>query len=280
MTLASIEAALRDAGIDEARAEALILASRFTGRTRASLLASPQDALDGEGCDGDALSDAVARRTRREPLTYITGRAYFMNEEYEVSPAVLSPRRETETLVEAAASAAGDRAADVLDVCTGSGCVAISLAALAPRARVHAIDVSPDAVAIAARNAERNGVAGRVEFEAADMFSWTTDGRFDVIASNPPYIRADEMASLDPELSFEPRIALTDGGDGLSFVRELCSRYARFLAPGGVLLVEIGAAQGDEALAIARSAGLDAAIMRDLSRRDRVLEARRKEYVL
>ena len=163
----------------------------------------------------------------------------------------------------------------MLDVCTGSGCVAVSLAALAPGVRVRAIDVSPEAIALAKRNAARNGVADRVTFEAADMFAWTTDEKFDVITANPPYVRADEMASLEPELSFEPRIALTDGGDGLSFVRELCARYAAFLAPGGTLLCEIGAAQGEEALAIARGAGLEAAIVRDLSGRERVLCASR-----
>ena len=270
MTLASIEAALRGAGIDEARAEALILAAHFTGLTRANLLASPDASLESA-----ALADAVRRRVKREPLTYIMGVAYFMNEEYEVSPAVLVPRRETETLVEAAAGAVGGREAKVLDVCTGSGCAAISLAALAPRALVRAFDISPEAIAVARRNAERNGVADRVTFEVADMFVWTGDGRFDVIIANPPYIRADEMSALDPELSFEPENALTDGGDGLSFVRELCSRYSRFLAPGGTLFCEIGASQGEDALAIARAAGLSATVIRDLSGRDRVLCASR-----
>ena len=276
MTLADVEAALAGAGIAEARAEALILAEHYTGKSRASLLADSDGELDAAGRSAASLAEALERRRRREPLTYITGVAYFMNETYEVSPAVLSPRRETETLVEAATAAVGDRAASVLDVCTGSGCAAISLAALAPNARVLAIDVSPDALAVAKRNARRNAVAERVTFALADMFCWTTDEKFDVITANPPYIRADEMAFLDPELSFEPAIALTDGGDGLSFVRELCRRYSRFLAPGGELLVEIGADQGEAALDIARSAGLDARIERDLSGRDRVLRASRE----
>jgi release factor glutamine methyltransferase len=270
MTLFEIEAALSGAGIEEARAEAFILASHFTSRTRASLLASPGDDLES-----GALDDAVRRRILREPLTYITGTAYFMNEEYEVSPAVLVPRRETETLVEAAARETGDRRANVLDVCTGSGCVAVSLAALAKNAKVLAFDISPEAVCVAERNAARNGVSDRVSFECADMFSWNTKLRFDVITSNPPYVRVDEMASLDPELSFEPRSALTDGGDGLSFVRELCARYSAFLAPDGAMFVEIGSAQGEAALAAARESGLNARIIPDLSGRDRVLEARK-----
>ena len=327
MTLAGIEAALREAGIAEARTEALILAGHFTGKSRAALLAEPSAELeasaepsaelaaelDASAADpiaepiaeleasaadptadpiaelearGDdpiadpsagpaaTLAEAVARRVRREPLTYVLGFAYFMNEVYEVSPAVLSPRRETETLVEAAAAIAGERACRVLDVCTGSGCVAISLAALAPNASVLAIDVSPEAIDVARRNAARNAVAERVTFEAADMFRWKADGEFDVITANPPYIAADETDALDPELSFEPAIALTDGGDGLSFVRELCGRYSRMLAPGGVMFVEIGSAQGEAALAVAREAGLSARILRDLSGHDRVLEAR------
>lgn len=272
MTLASIEAALRGAGIGEARAEALILASHFTRRSRASLLASPDENFESE-----ALADAVRRRMKREPLPYITGVAYFMNEEYEVSPAVLVPRRETETLVEEAARLVGERDAAVLDVCTGSGCAAISLAAICSDAQILAFDVSPAAVNTAIKNAARNGVFDRVFVFCADMFEWESCSLFDVITANPPYIRADEMDSLDPELSFEPEFALTDGGDGLSFVRELCRRYTRFLVPGGTLLVEIGAYQGAEALGIAREAGLEAELIRDLSGRDRVLKAQRKE---
>lgn len=271
MTLLQIESALRSAGIGEWRAEALILAEHFTGLSRARLLTS----RDGE-LTSAALAEAVGRRVAREPLTYITGVAYFMNEEYEVSRACLVPRRETECLVEEAAVLVGKGDAAVLDVCTGSGCAAISLAVLAPGARVLGIDISAEALEIAGRNAARNGVADRVSFELADMFRWDTEQRFDVITANPPYIRADEMSALDPELSFEPRIALTDGGDGLSFVRELCSRYAEFLAPGGVILCEIGSAQGQEALGIARGCALDAQILTDYSGLDRVLKARRK----
>ena len=287
MTLAAIEAALKAAGIAEARTEALILAEHFTGKIRAALLASPDAELDGgaktalspthadarSGVPAASLAEAVERRVLREPLTYITGVAYFMNEEYEVSPACLVPRRETETLVEEAARAVGEKNAAVLDVCSGSGCVAISLAALAPHARVRAIEISEAAIAIAVRNAARNGTSDRVTFECADMFAWTTESKFDVITANPPYIAAGEMRALDPELSFEPSAALTDGGDGLSFLRELCQRYASFLSPGGVLLCEIGSSQGAAALEIARRAGLRAEIVCDLSGRDRVLKS-------
>lgn len=266
MTLTEIETALRSAGIAEWRAEALILAGHFTGMSRAHLLACRDAELDGTG-----LVRALDRRIAREPLTYITGTAYFMNEEYEVSPACLIPRRETECLVEAAAKCISGRRAEVLDVCTGSGCVAISLAALEPEANVLGIDISADALSLAARNAVRNGVADRVSFERSDMFVWSTDRKFDVITANPPYIRADEMSSLDAELAFEPSIALTDGGDGLSFVRELCSRYVGFLADGGALLCEIGSAQGASALAIADACGLDAQILPDYSGLDRIL---------
>lgn len=271
MTLAQIGAALRSAGIGEWRAEALILAEHFTGLSRAHLLTCGDAELEDKGLDA-----AVRRRMQREPLTYITGVAYFMNEEYEVGPECLVPRRETECLVEAAAGMlAGHASPRVFDVCTGSGCVAVSLALLVPDARVLGTDISSGALSIAARNAARNRAADRVRFEPADMFTWSTGEQFDLIVSNPPYIRADEMAALDPELSFEPEIALTDGGDGLSFVRELCSRYADFLRPGGSLLCEIGSAQGKAALGIARDHGLEARILPDYSGLDRILAARR-----
>lgn len=266
MTLSDLEAALCSAGIAEYRAEALILAEHFTGISRARLLACRDTSLDSRD-----LAAALERRLAREPLTYITGVAYFMNEEYEVSPACLIPRRETECLVEAAAQCISGQRAEVLDICTGSGCAAISLAALEPGVNVLGIDISADALSLAERNAARNKVDGRVRFECSDMFVWSTDRCFDVITANPPYIRADEMRSLDAELAFEPEIALTDGGDGLSFVRELCSRYVGFLAPGGALLCEIGSAQGREALGIAASCGLDAQILPDYSGLDRIL---------
>lgn len=271
MTLAQLESALRSAGIGEWRAEALILAEHFTGMSRARLLACRDTELDSA-----PLSEALRLRIAREPLTYITGVAYFMNEEYEVSPACLIPRRETECLVEAAADIISGRCAEVLDVCTGSGCAAISLAALEPGVHALGIDISAEALSLAARNAVRNGTADRVRFELSDMFVWNTDRRFDVITANPPYIRADEMRSLDAELSFEPEIALTDGGDGLSFVRELCSRYVGFLADGGVLLCEIGCAQGREALDIAAFHSLDAQILPDYSGLDRILRVTRR----
>ncbi len=271
MTLYQLGAALRSAGIAEWRAEALILAEHFTKMSRAHLIACCDTELSAPG-----LTDALRRRLEREPLTYITGTAYFMNEEYEVSPACLIPRRETECLVEAAADLISARRAEVLDVCTGSGCVAISLAALKPGARVLGIDICAEALDIATRNAVHNSTADRVRFEQADMFVWSTDARFDVITANPPYIRADEMPSLDAELAFEPAIALTDGADGLSFVRELYSRYVGFLAPGGALLCEIGSAQGASALAIAAACGLDAQILPDYSGLDRILAVRRR----
>lgn len=304
MTVDSIEEALLGAGITEAKAEAYILAEHFLSVPRSRLVLMRDEELSSP-----ELECAVARRIKREPLAYITGRAYFMNEVYRVTPDCLIPRPETELLVleaekalrdfasaaalsaenaafsdfsaglaDSAASAAADgpvRPLRVLDLCTGSGCVAVSLLKRCGNITADALDISAPAAALCAENAASNGVGERIRVICADMFAWTPDDAFPsfaVITANPPYVTAAEMEALDPELYFEPPSALTDGGDGLSFVRELCSRYAGFILPGGALLCEIGCAEGKAALEIARSAGLDGQIIRDLSGLDRILK--------
>lgn len=272
MTLDSIERSLLGAGIAEAKAEAYILAEHFLSVPRSRLVLMRTDELVSP-----ELERAVARRIKREPLAYITERAYFMDEVYRVTPDCLIPRPETELLVleaEAAAKewAKPDRKVRVLDLCTGSGCVAVSLLCRCPDITADALDISAPAVALAGENARSNGVGDRVNVICADMFAWVPDGRYAVITANPPYVTAEEMAGLDPELYFEPPNALTDGGDGLSFVRELCGRYTKYLIPGGVLLCEIGSAEGEASLEIARAAGLEGEILRDLSGRDRILK--------
>lgn len=302
MTVDSIEKALLGAGITEAKAEAYILAEHFLSVPRSRLVLMRDEELSSP-----ELERAVARRIKREPLAYITGRAYFMNEVYRVTPDCLIPRPETELLVleaekalrdfasayrdenaafsdasaglnDRAASAAADgpdRPLRVLDLCTGSGCVAVSLLKRCDNITADALDISAPAAALCAENAVSNGVGERIRVICADMFAWTPDDAFPsfaVITANPPYVTAAEMETLDPELYFEPSSALTDGGDGLSFVRELCSRYAGFILPGGALLCEIGCAEGKAALEIARGAGLDGQIIRDLSGLDRILK--------
>ena len=302
MTLDEIERALSAAGIGESRTEAYILAEHFLKIPKSRLVL-----MNGEELLSDGLSAAVERRINREPLAYILGSAYFMNEEYEVSPDCLIPRPETEQLVCRAVELLphGGR---FLDLCTGSGCVAVSLLSLRHDASGEALDISDGACRLAERNACRAGVDGRLKIVRADMFSWkpcahdvsgvSSDGEsaggcadfresadrshptdetarvYDIITANPPYVTAEEMRDLAPELYFEPEIALTDGGDGLSFVRELVRRYTRFVKRGGYLLCEIGSGEGASSLEIAADGGFDTEILKDFSGCDRILSVR------
>ena len=222
MTLDEIERALSAAGIGESRTEAYILAEHFLKIPKSRLVL-----MNGEELLSDGLSAAVERRIKREPLAYILGSAYFMNEEYEVSPDCLIPRPETEQLVCRAAELLphGGR---FLDLCTGSGCVAVSLLSLRHDASGEALDISDGACRLAERNACRAGVDGRLKIVRADMFSWkpcdmtcgSSDGEstgsfadfcehsdrsqptdetarvYDIITANPPYVTAEEMLSL------------------------------------------------------------------------------------
>ncbi|WP_298433869.1 peptide chain release factor N(5)-glutamine methyltransferase [uncultured Jannaschia sp.] len=211
---------------------------------------------------------AIERRAAREPVSHITGRRAFWDHEFRVTPDVLDPRPDTETLVEAALAGPFDR---VLDLGTGSGCILLSLLAARPDATGTGTDISEAALGVARDNAERLGVTDRVTLRRADWLDGI-DGPFDLIVSNPPYIAEAEMADLSPEVLREPRIALTPGGDGLDPYRIIaCDAPAR-LAPFGRLMVEIGPTQGAAVAALWRAAGLgDVEIRSDLDGRDRVV---------
>jgi release factor glutamine methyltransferase len=272
MTLREITDRLRAAGVPDADFDGLILASLFTGRSRASLMADRDaDLLSPE------LRRAVERRERREPLQYIVGEWEFMGLPFEVGPACLIPRQDTELLCRVAIDLlpAGGR---MLDMCTGSGCVAVAAAVLRPDARVSAADKYRDALDAAKLNCEKNGVADRVELFVHDVTKpLPTDvGLFDVIASNPPYIPADELEKLEPELSFEPRFALTDGGDGLSLIKAVFENCSPALTENGSIAVEHGADQGEAVRRIALEAGLVPRTLRDLGGRERVTAAAKK----
>lgn len=273
MTLESIEDMLRGAGIDEAKTETYLLAEHFLNIPKVKLIIMRgekiEDISDSEKVG--ELNRALKRRINREPLAYILGTAYFMNEVYEVSPHCLIPRPETELIVEEAKRLIRKNGR-MLDLCTGSGCIAISTLALRHDITADAVDISECALSLAKKNAERNGVSDRFNAYLDDIFKWNTDKKYDLITANPPYITSDEMKTLDPELTFEPEIALTDGGDGLSFVRELCSRYIGMLNDGGALLCEIGADEGRAAVSIAKENGYHGEIIRDLANHDRILK--------
>ncbi|WGH79010.1 peptide chain release factor N(5)-glutamine methyltransferase [Jannaschia ovalis] len=257
--LARARAALEAAGVPGAARDAEILMRAVAG---------PVEAPDAAALA--RFEALVARRAAREPVSHLTGRRAFWRHEFEVTPDVLDPRPETETLVAAALAAPFAR---LLDLGTGSGCILCSLLAERPEATGLGTDVSDAALAVARRNAAATGVAARAEFSRADWLDGV-EGPFDLIVSNPPYIAEDEMAALLPEVLREPRGALTPGGDGLDAYRVIARDAPARLAPGGRLMVEIGPTQGDAVAALFRDAGLAGiAIRPDLDGRDRVVQA-------
>jgi len=258
---------LEAAGIDGGAREALLLLAHVSGMSPARLGAEMSESA-GPELIGE-MDKVVARRCARAPMSHITGKRLFYKNEFQVTPDVLDPRPETEALVSAALQLPWAR---VLDLGTGSGAIILSLLAERAEATGIATDLSPAALGVAQANAKALGLAVRCELILSDWFTNIT-GRFDLIVSNPPYIAKSEMPDLAPELSFEPRMALTDGADGLSAYRAICGGAGEHLAPGGWLMVEIGWQQGQGVAALMRDAGLkNIRILPDLDGRDRVVQ--------
>lgn len=237
--------ALRASGVAEPRREAVSLLSHALSRDKAFLVTHSDESLTAEQLR--SYLSAVGRRAAGEPLQYIKGTQEFYGLDFEVNENVLIPRPETELLVETALEILkGTGSPLVCDVGTGSGCIAVSLLHARRDARALALDVSSAALEVAARNAARNGVADRIDFLVSDCFDALApvereDTRFDLVASNPPYIAEDDLERLQREVrEHEPRVALTPGGDGLKVIRRLVSESPRHLKPGGHLLMEIG----------------------------------------
>jgi release factor glutamine methyltransferase len=246
---------LREAGVAEARREAASLLAHAVGRDRTYLFTHDEESL--EPSKSSAFRRLVGRRAAGEPLQYLTGRQEFYGLDFEVTPDVLIPRPETELLVETALEVLRGRDAPlVCDVGTGSGCVAVALLHERPDARAVALDISPTALRVARRNAERHGVSGRLETLVSDCFdALRTDElrglTFPLVVSNPPYVAEGDLPGLQREVrDHEPRMALTPGGDGLSVIRRLVAQAPEFLAPRGHLLFEIGFGQHEQVAAL------------------------------
>jgi len=243
--LAEARARLAAAGVDTAALDARLLLQEATGLDHAALIAAPEAVV----ADTAAFHDMVQRRIAREPVSRILGQREFYGRGFLVTPAVLDPRADTETLIEAALPLMA-KDARLLDLGTGSGIIAITLLAERPAATGLASDFSAAALAVARANARRHGVAGRLALIEADWFSGVT-GVFDLIVSNPPYIPAGGIAGLQPEvLAHDPLAALDGGPDGLGPYRHIAAGAWPHLAPGGHVLVEIGAGQADAINAI------------------------------
>ncbi|MFP2901194.1 peptide chain release factor N(5)-glutamine methyltransferase [Corallococcus sp. 4LFB] len=220
-----------------------------------------------------AFKALIERRMAGEPTNYLTGTKEFYNRPFKVDARVLIPRPETELLVEAVLhSVPRDAPSRVLDVCTGSGCIAISVAAERPQATVLATDLSKDACALAHENAQALGVAERVSVLEGDLFAPLPPGEtFRVVVSNPPYIDSGDIAGLSAEVRREPRLALDGGPDGLTALRRVIQGARRVLEPGGLLALEMGETQGSAVLELLRAAGyVDARVEKDLERRERM----------
>lgn len=231
--------------------------------------------------------DLVKRAAEQEPIAYLTGRAHFFSLEFEVTRDVLIPREDTETLVENVLQTAriqpGMETPRVLDLCTGSGCVACAVAKHLKAAQVLAIDVSPAAVAVARRNVEKLKLADRVTVEEGDLYeplSRVVDARpFDLIVANPPYIPSAGLAKLDRSVrEYEPVTALDGGPDGLALHRRILDQAADRLTPGGRVYLEIQFDQGERAVELVRAYPdlEDAKVLKDYGGNDRVVSARRK----
>jgi len=240
--LAEAARALRAVGIGEARREAGTLLAQMLGRDRAYLLAHDDEPLTP--AQFALVRDRVRRRAAGEPVQYITGRQEFYGLEFAVTPDVLIPRPETELLVEAALELLQRTSAPlVCDVGTGSGCIPIALLHERKDAHAVAIDLSLASLRVAARNAARHKVSERLKLIASDCFTALAPAvaRFDLIASNPPYVAEKDLPALQREVrDHEPRMSLTPGGDGLAVIRHLLADAPQFLWPGGHLVFEIG----------------------------------------
>lgn len=265
MTLRELSQTLAESGIESAKADILSLAAHVSGLGKASLLARFDDEVSGEDWYG-ALTALTGRRRTREPLQYILGKWEFFGDEYKVTPDTLIPRPETEMLVEFAISHLPE-GARVADLCCGSGCIGIAVC-LHKNAVCELVDISVPALAVAEENARLLGVWDKVTCRCGDVLSGIAlpgGALYDMIISNPPYVKTADINMLAPELSFEPSLALDGGDDGMTFYRAIVRSYAARLAPGGSFVFEIGYDSSDGITSLAKETGFLADITPDLS---------------
>jgi release factor glutamine methyltransferase len=269
---------LRQGGIGEARLESELLLCYFFGLSRVEMHLADRAVTADELAGFAAL---VERRLNRQPLAYILGEQEFWSLSFTVSPAVLIPRPETELLIEAVLARIPEPttfAGAILDLGSGSGVIPVVLARELPQARLIGVDISPAALEVAAANAQRHGVAERIDWLAGDWFDALAPvSRFAFVVTNPPYVAELSRPGLQPELAFEPPTALFAGADGLDDLRHLISQSPDFLLPGGGLIMEIGYDQGETVKTLLRAQpALEAVeIIKDYAGLDRLATARK-----
>ena len=267
---------LKSTGIDSPVIDARLLLEAAAGATRADLLNDPQRRLTAE--QSQTLETYLGRRERREPIAHILGRKGFWTVMLNVGPQVLTPRPDTELVVIAALERLEPgRSASILDLGVGSGAILLALLAERPAARGLGVDISEEALAVARENAANLGLAGRAALLRGDWTAGLEADAFDLVVSNPPYIRTDEILTLDPEVrQYEPLAALDGGPDGLHAYRALAPEILRVLKPGGGFVVEIGHDQGPAVRSLFEAAGAaEVEVRQDLGSRDRVVVGRK-----
>lgn len=268
---------LKAAGIDSPAIDARLLLEAATGATRTEIVTDPYRPVSAE--QWATLDGWLTRRERREPVSRILGRKAFWKLVFQVTPGVLSPRPDTETIVDLALKSLPETDRfDLLDMGVGSGAILLSILAERPAAKGLGTDVSDDALAVARDNAARLGLADRAAFLHTPWAEGLGDASFDLVVSNPPYVATPELDALEPEVrDHDPRLALDGGPDGLDAYRAVVPETLRVLKPGGLFFVEIGWTQADDVSTLFREAGAeDVRVVRDLGDRDRVVAGRKK----
>lgn len=261
-------------GIDSARLDAELLLASALGVDRVYLYTHFDKPLDPE--ERGPFREYVRRRGAREPVSQILGRREFYGRAFRVTADVLTPRPETEHLVDAVLEwSKGQPVSRVLDLCTGSGAIAVSIAAEMPETQVVATDISEPALAVARSNVEALGVGAKVDLRLGSLFEPVAGERFAIVVCNPPYVAAGERDALPPEVrEHEPDVALFGGPDGLEVIRPLCSQALAHLRPGGLLALEIGWRQGETVQKLLAEAGFQTIELRpDLQGHPRVVLA-------
>ncbi|NQV45373.1 MAG: peptide chain release factor N(5)-glutamine methyltransferase [Rhodospirillales bacterium] len=267
---------LKASGVESSRLDARLLVSHAAGVAPETYLTNPERELDAAA--RDRITGLMLRRMLREPMSHILGEREFWSMAFDVTPDTLTPRPDTECLVESVLTTIRKlgRTDDlsILDLGTGTGCILLALLSELPGAHGLGIDISADALCVAQQNASRHGLDSRAEFKVGDWFA-PVEGMFDVIVSNPPYIESNDIVLLDPEVAkHEPWMALDGGPDGLMCYREICSTASMFLDPEGVIALEVGSEQSGVVENILIDSGFSAVrVQQDLAGRNRVVMA-------
>ena len=263
---------LMRAGVDEYALDARLLLECVCNTDHSALLAHPDRELSRE--EESLYNSYIDRRTDREPVAYILGKWDFMGLEFKVNKNVLIPEQDSEFLVEEALRHCED-GMRILDLCTGSGCIALSILRYTNETKAHCTDISEDALFVAKENAENLEVVDRCEFELTDLFPGSNE-KYDIVVSNPPYIATNVIESLAPEVrDHEPRLALDGDEDGLAFYRRIAERAGDYLFSSGYLILEIGYDQAEAVTRLLEETGKyhEIEVVKDFSGNDRVVKA-------